>query len=87
MTRSCLEAFPAAPADESLAAITHSTSSGFTPYSCWTIPRIQVSEVDENPGVAIFFPRRCSGLSMPRSVWMKMLLWRNARSGNTGIKV
>ena len=49
-------------ADESFDEMTHSMSSGFTPYSCCRNPRIHVSEVDEYPGVATFFSAKVGGL-------------------------
>ena len=81
---SCRETRPAAFAEESIEEMTHWISAGSTPYSCCRMPRSQVSEVDEKPGVATLFPRRSEGSSMPRSVRMKMLRWRNTRSGKTG---
>ena len=47
ITFSCFDNLPASLADESAAETTHSTSFGFTPYSCCMKPRIQVSEVEE----------------------------------------
>jgi len=46
-----------------------SMSCGFTPYSSWSMPRIQTAAVMWNLGTPARFPFRSSGFWMPEPLW------------------